>query len=228
MDSQTAAKLIREAKSCTFLTGAGVSTPSGIPDYRSLKGVYHGIQQPEYLLSHTCMVNEPDTFYEFVQHLYHPHAKPNVIHRTIAALETSRPVWTVSQNIDGLHKKAGSHHCIDFHGSLYRCYCRKCGQTVPWETYLTDWHHSACGGQIRPDIVLYEEGFTDDQIEAAISAVTQAELLVVVGTSLQVYPFAGLIQYQQTPSVLVINQTPVAGIAAEQVLARGEDIFALV
>lgn len=228
MDNHTAAKRIREAKSCTFLTGAGVSTPSGIPDYRSLKGVYQGIQQPEYLLSHTCMVDEPETFYRFVQHLYHPDAQPNVIHQKIAALEETRPVWTVSQNIDGLHKKAGSQHCIDFHGSLYRCYCRKCGENIPWETYLTDWLHAGCGGQIRPDIVLYEEGFADAQIEAAIAAVAQAELLVVVGTSLQVYPFAGLIQYQQTPSVLVINQTPIAGIATDQVLARGEDVFALI
>ena len=99
---------------------------------------------------------------------------------------------------------------------------------MPWEAYLKDWHHQGCGGQIRPDIVLYEEGFADAQIEAAISAVAQAELLVVVGTSLQVYPFAGLIQYQQTPSVLVINETPIRGITADQVLARGETVFALV
>ena len=184
------------------MTGAGVSTPSGIPDYRSLKGIYHGIEAPEYLLSHTCMVREPDKFYQFVKHLYHPEAKPNVIHQTMAEFAQERNVWVVSQNIDGLHQQAGS------------------------QTYLTDWHHADCGGQIRPAIVLYEEGFSEETITAAINAVANAQLVVVVGTSLQVYPFAGLLQYQNSQNCLIINQTMLEQNTTPQVLASGETVFA--
>ena len=126
----------------------------------------------------------------------------------MAELQAKKTVWVVSQNIDGLHEKAGSHQRIDFHGSLYNCYCRKCGNPVPWQAYLQDWHHAGCGGQVRPAIVLYGEGFTDETIEGAIQAVAQADLTVVVGTSLQVYPFAGLVDYSQ--QVLVINKEPLA------------------
>ena len=104
---------VTAASSVTFLTGAGVSTPSGIPDYRSLKGVYQGVAQPEYLLSHDCLENEPETFYQFVKHLYHPQAQPNIIHQKMAELQAKKTVWVVSQNIDGLHEKAGSHQRID-------------------------------------------------------------------------------------------------------------------
>ena len=127
---EDAVKMMQQAKHLTFLTGAGVSTASGIPDYRSLKGVYHGLDQPEYLLSHTCMLREPEKFYEFVQKLYHPDAKPNVIHERIAAMEKEKDCWVVSQNIDGLHEKAGSQHCVNFHGNIYDCYCRKCHQKL--------------------------------------------------------------------------------------------------
>lgn len=223
---ETAVEKIQAAESITFLTGAGVSTPSGIPDYRSLKGIYHGIEAPEYLLSHTCMVREPDKFYQFVKHLYHPEAKPNVIHQTMAEFAQERNVWIVSQNIDGLHQQAGSQQRIDFHGTLYRCYCRQCGAEVPWQTYLTDWHHADCGGQIRPAIVLYEEGFSEETITAAINAVANAQLVVVVGTSLQVYPFAGLLQYQNSQNCLIINQTMLEQNTTPQVLASGETVFA--
>ena len=125
-----ATQAINESKSITFLTGAGVSTPSGIPDYRSLKGIYQGIEQPEYLLSHKAMVHEPQKFYSFVKKIYHPNAQPNVIHTEIARLEKHKKVWTVSQNIDGLHEKAGSQQLVNFHGTLYHCYCRKCGKEV--------------------------------------------------------------------------------------------------
>jgi NAD-dependent deacetylase len=222
---ETAIEKIQAAKSITFLTGAGVSTPSGIPDYRSLSGVYQGIEAPEYLLSHTCMVNEPDKFYQFVKYLYHPDAQPNIIHQTMAELGNERDVWVISQNIDGLHEKAGSKQRIDFHGTLYHCHCRKCGADVPWQTYLTDWHHEGCGGQVRPDIVLYEEGFSEDIINTAIDAVSAAELVVVVGTSLQVYPFAGLLHYQDKKKCLIINQTTLEDHEISQVLARGEAVF---
>lgn len=218
---------IQEAKSITFLTGAGVSTPSGIPDYRSLQGVYHGIERPEYLLSTDCLEHEPEKFYEFVKHLYHPQAKPNIIHKKMADLEKTKRVWVVSQNIDGLHQKAGSKHLVNFHGSLYHCYCRKCGQSIPWQDYLEDWHHQGgCGGQVRPAVVLYGEGFTQETLQQAVEAVAQARLIVVVGTSLNVYPFAGLVDYRKNASVLVINKTALSLPAGfEFVQTSGEEIF---
>ncbi|MGM0126045.1 NAD-dependent deacetylase [Enterococcus sp. AZ194] len=208
-----AAEQIRAAQKITFLTGAGVSTPSGIPDYRSLKGIYQGVEQPEYLLSHEAMVYEPEKFYQFVQNIYHPTAQPNIIHQTMAKLEEQKEVWVVSQNIDGLHEEAGSKHVINFHGSLYECSCRKCGRSVAWQNYLKSDRHEEenCGGQIRPDIVLYGEGFKEHVLEGAMKAVEQAELVVIVGTSFQVHPFCDLIRYKQPQAqVLVINQTPIA------------------
>ena len=205
-----AAKEILAYQQITFLTGAGVSTPSGVPDYRSLSGIYHGMEQPEYLLSHQAMVNEPDKFYQFVKKIYHPEAKPNIIHLEIAHLAKEKNVWVVSQNIDGLHAKAKSPQLVNFHGSLYQCHCRKCQQTVDWKEYLHSDKHQACGGQIRPDIVLYGEGFQDGVMEQAAYAVSQAKLIVIVGTSFQVHPFCDLVQFRQpSAKILVINQTPV-------------------
>ncbi|MGM0238451.1 NAD-dependent protein deacylase [Enterococcus sp. AZ103] len=208
MDSQTAAKKILQADKLTFLTGAGVSTPSGVPDYRSLKGVYQGLSSPEYLLSHQCMIKEPAKFYDFVKKIYHPEAKPNVIHQKMAELAQTKEVWVVSQNIDGLHQAAGSRQLINFHGSLYDCYCRKCGQTIPWQRYLQTDQHEECGGQIRPKIVLYGEGFTEETMMDAKQAVSNADLVVIVGTSFQVHPFCDLIyDKKKTTEILVINQT---------------------
>lgn len=147
-----AVKMMQQAKHITFLTGAGVSTASGIPDYRSLKGVYHGLDQPEYLLSHTCMLREPEKFYEFVQKLYHPDAKPNVIHEKIATMEKEKDCWVVSQNIDGLHEKAGSQHCVNFHGNIYDCYCRKCHQKVDYQDYMQSDVHQDCGAKFVPGL----------------------------------------------------------------------------
>lgn len=193
----------------TFLTGAGISTASGVPDYRSLKGVYQGIQQPEYLLSRTCLKTEPEKFYQFVKTLYHPDAQPNIIHQKMAQLEQMKRGKIVSQNIDGLHRKAGSQEVVDFHGNLYECYCQTCGATVPWQDYLLSDRHADCHGQIRPAITLYEEGLSEEAIEKAIQAVASADLIVIVGTSFQVHPFCDLIHYKQpTAAILAINQTP--------------------
>lgn len=205
-----AVQLIQQAQKITFLTGAGVSTPSGVPDYRSLKGVYQGIEAPEYLLSHECLIREPEKFYAFVKYLYHEEARPNIIHQKIAELEQTKDTWVVSQNIDGLHQAAGSHHLVNFHGSLYDCYCRKCGQSVAWQEYLKSDQHTGCGGQVRPAIVLYGEGFDDNVIQQAIAAVQNAELIVILGTSFQVHPFCDLIYEKHSDArVLVINQTPI-------------------
>jgi len=210
IDETKAHILIKQAEQITFLTGAGVSTASGIPDYRSLSGIYHGIERPEYLLSQTCMREEPEKFYSFVQTLYHPDAKPNSIHLKIANIAKIKNTWVISQNIDGLHAKAKTQQLVNFHGDLYDCYCRKCGQAVSAEAYLVSDHQEQCGGQIRPNIVLYEEGLDEQAITMSIEAVAKTDLIVIVGTSFQVHPFCDLIHYAKaTATVLVINQTPI-------------------
>ncbi|MBO0474925.1 NAD-dependent deacetylase [Enterococcus sp. DIV0840] len=210
IDEKKAVSLIEQAGKITFLTGAGVSTASGVPDYRSLSGIYHGIERPEYLLSHSCMLEEPEKFYSFVQTLYHPQAKPNSIHLKMAELEKIKDTWVISQNIDGLHAAAGTQRLVNFHGDLYDCYCRKCGQKVLAKTYLLSDRHDQCGGQIRPNIVLYEEGLDEQAIAVSIEAVAKAELIVIVGTTFQVHPFCDLIHYAtDTAKILVINQTAV-------------------
>ena len=211
IDIKEAADRIKNAQKITFLTGAGVSTPSGIPDYRSLKGIYQGHEQPEYLLSHEAMVHEPEKFYQFVRHLYHPDAQPNVIHQVMARLEKEKKVWVVTQNIDGLHEKAGSKNRVNFHGSLYACSCRKCGRSVSWKAYMKTDRHEDCGGQIRPNIVLYGEGFQEEVLDGAVSAVEQADMIVIVGTSFQVHPFCDLLTYRHSQAkIIVVNQTPIS------------------
>ncbi len=222
-----AAEMLQQHKKMTFLTGAGVSTPSGVPDYRSLQGVYHGLEAPEYLLSNECLVREPEKFYQFVKHLYHEEARPNVIHQAMAAMEKTKDIWVVSQNIDGLHAAAGSEKLVNFHGSLYECYCRKCGKSVSVSDYLQSDRHKGCGGQIRPDIVLYGEGFEEGVIQQAVSAVKNAELVVIVGTSFQVHPFCDLIyEKRRDAQVMVINQTPIQLAGAYTfVQANGVEVF---
>lgn len=202
---EEAIELIRGSNRLTFLTGAGVSVASGIPDYRSMGGVYEGIEEPEYLLSHSCLMAEPKKFYEFVKQLYHLKAEPNVSHRKMAELATKKTVRIVTQNIDQLHDKAGS-QVINFHGSLYECYCLGCGQSVSVGDYLTSDRHVGCGGQIRPNVVLYEENLDSDIIESAIQVVEEAEVLVIVGTSFKVYPFSDLLRFKRPDcKVVVVN-----------------------
>lgn len=225
--AQAVAK-IQSAQAITFLTGAGVSTASGIPDYRSLNGVYHDLEAPEYLLSRDCLEAEPKKFYDFVLRLYHPKAQPNVIHQKIAELEKTKSVWTVSQNIDGLHQKAGSRHLVNFHGSLYHCQCRKCGESVPWQEYLKSDRHAGCGGQLRPEIVLYGEGFSQSVLDQAVTAVAQGDLIVIVGTSFQVHPFCDLIHYAATDQIMAINQTALSlPVPFDMVQCSGEEVFSL-
>lgn len=206
MVEKEAIKLIENSSRVVFLTGAGVSTASGIPDYRSMTGVYQGIEEPEYLLSHTCLMGEPDKFYRFVQQLYHETAEPNIIHKKMKELENKHDIRIISQNIDGLHDKAKSQHVVNFHGSLYDCYCLKCQKTVSTKKYLQSATHEDCGGLVRPNVVLYEEGLSSKAIETAIKWIQQADLIVIVGTSFKVYPFSGLIDYRDNNSqVIVVN-----------------------
>lgn len=199
---------VRAANQIVFLTGAGVSVPSGIPDYRSKNGLYAGKHNPEYLLSEACLANEPDVFYQFVtENMYYPDAKPNPIHLKIAEIGEEKNVTVVTQNIDGLHEAAGSKSVVDFHGSLYHCYCTKCGQTVPIETYLKSDSHQNCGGRVRPDVVLYGEGIAADAIQNAIQALQTADLVIIAGTSFKVSPFCNLIDYRNPKaSVFAVNK----------------------
>ncbi|WP_370519535.1 NAD-dependent protein deacylase [Listeria sp. PSOL-1] len=205
---------LQQLRNIVFLTGAGVSVPSGIPDYRSKNGLYQRSEgrQPEYLLSEQCLMNEPDLFYSFVKtKMYYPGAKPNIIHQKIAMMEQSfhKQVTTITQNIDGLHEAAGAKDVVNFHGSLSNCYCIRCGAEVRAEDYLKSNVHANCGGMIRPDVVLYGEGIQAEAFERAVSAVRHAELIVIVGTSFQVSPFCHLIDYRNPEvQVFAINKNP--------------------
>ncbi|GAF39406.1 NAD-dependent protein deacetylase, SIR2 family [Agrilactobacillus composti DSM 18527 = JCM 14202] len=221
-------KAIEQAKHVTFLTGAGVSTPSGIPDYRSKGGLYAGHQNPEYLLSHENLIQHPDSFYDFVKNnMYFPNAKPNIIHEKMAVISNEKGS-IVTQNVDGLHTKAGAKHVVEFHGNLYDIYCQTCGKHVDYKTYLTDYHHQEDGGILRPNIVLYQEGIPEKNLEGAVQAIEAADLIVVVGTSFKVYPFAALINYRSRNAKLVaVNKEKLDfDMPVEMIQGDAQDVFA--
>lgn len=209
---ETIQRAFSQAQKIVFLTGAGVSTPSGIPDYRSNNGLYTHHQNAEYYLSHGCLTREPAVFYDYVKtNLYKPDAKPNVIHERQAALTRQDRATIITQNIDNLYNEANAKHLIEFHGNLYRVYCQKCGQHVDWHQYLKSPVHENCGGQLRPDVVLYEEGLNEDNISNSVEALSNADLVVITGTSMRVYPFAGLLDYRNPMApVIVINNEPLS------------------
>ncbi|EAD7212343.1 NAD-dependent protein deacylase [Listeria monocytogenes] len=199
---------LKKAERIVFLTGAGVSVPSGIPDYRSKNGLYAGMSSPEYMLSHTCLMREPEKFYQFVtENMYYPNAVPNMIHTKMAEIEMEKDVTIITQNIDGLHEKAGSKKVVNFHGSLYHCYCQKCGMSVTAQEYLKSDIHTDCGGIIRPDVVLYEEAISESAIEQSLAAIRQADLIVIVGTSFRVSPFCNLTDYRNKKArIFAVNK----------------------
>ncbi|MGM9892693.1 NAD-dependent protein deacylase [Limosilactobacillus sp.] len=197
-----------DAKHIVFLTGAGVSTASGIPDFRSANGLYSQNQNAEYYLSHRYFASDPEGFYEFCKkNLYFPDAKPNVIHEKQAALTQQDRATVITQNIDNLYEEAGTKHLVDFHGNLYHVYCEQCGQAAPVDEYLKSRIHKLDGGPLRPDIVLYDEGIKQQNIINAVKAMQNADLVVIVGTSMKVYPFAGLLEYRnENARVIAINR----------------------
>lgn len=218
---------IDDASHVTFLTGAGVSTASGIPDYRSKGGLYDGAQSPEYILSADNLRDHPKAFYAWVTaNMYYPDAQPNRIHDVMAAL-TNRKGTIVTQNVDGLDRRAGAKHLVEYHGSLERVYCQTCHKLFSAAEYLTSMTHEEDGGILRPDIVLYGEMIPPQTSAAALAAVEAADLLILVGTSLQVYPFAGLIQAKNPQATLVaINREPLALPAgAHQVVGDAVTVF---
>ena len=212
---------IEASDNIVFFGGAGVSTESGIPDFRSTDGLYHQKFEypPETILSHTFFYQHTEYFYRFYREKMLPlEAEPNAAHRALAALERAGKLRAiVTQNIDGLHQKAGSKNVYELHGSIWRNYCTKCGKSYSAE-FIRDSGgvpHCACGGLIKPDVVLYEEGLDGDTIDGAIRAISDAEVLIVGGTSLTVYPAAGLIRYYRGNRLVLINrdETPYDGYA---------------
>lgn len=205
-------EILAATKSMVFFGGAGVSTESGIPDFRSVDGLYHQKFKypPETMLSHTFYETHTAEFFDFYRQKLIVHgAKPNAAHLRLAALEREGKCRAVvTQNIDGLHQKAGSKCVYELHGSVYRNYCEKCGKFYPPE-YIRDSAgvpRCTCGGRIKPDVVLYEESLDQTVIEGAVRAIADAEVLIVGGTSLTVYPAAGLIRYYRGGKLVLINR----------------------
>ena len=205
-------QLIDQSNNIVFFGGAGVSTESNIPDFRSVDGLYNQKYKypPETILSHTFFVHRTEDFFDFYRDkMLAPWAKPNVTHLALTKLEQQGKLKAiVTQNIDGLHEMAGSKNIFNLHGTVYRNYCMKCGKFYPME-YIKDSTgipKCSCGGIVKPDVVLYEEGLDDDVVEGAINAISKADLLIVGGTSLTVYPAAGLINYFKGKKLVLINK----------------------
>lgn len=207
--------IIENARNIVFFGGAGVSTESGIPDFRSDTGLYRtvtGAYPPEYMLSHSCFVDHTEEFFEFYSStMLHPTAQPNRAHRALAALEKQHKLHAVvTQNIDGLHQAAGSETVYELHGSVHRNYCQECRALYPMEYVL----HSEgiprcqrCSGVVKPDVVLYEEPLDDRVLRESVTTISTADVLIIGGTSLNVYPAAGLIRYFTGDNLVLINKT---------------------
>ena len=207
-------KIVENYDNIVFFVGAGVSTESGIPDFRSVDGLYH--QQydypPETILSHTFYRHYGEEFYRFYRNkMLFPDAKPNTAHLKLAELEQTGKVRAViTQNIDGLHQAAGSKNVLELHGSVLRNYCESCGEFHDVK-YIQETSGipkcRKCGGSVKPDVVLYEEGLNQKTINSALRFIQKAQVLIIGGTSLAVYPAAGLIDYFQGDKLVVINKS---------------------
>lgn len=210
-------ELVNSSNNIVFFGGAGVSTESGIRDFRSVDGLYHQKFKypPETMLSHTFYEEHTQEFYDFYrQKLLCPEARPNAAHYKLAQWEQEGKLKAViTQNIDGLHQKAGSREVLELHGSVLRNYCEKCGKFYGLETIL----HSegvprcSCGGTVKPDVVLYEESLDEDVMDRALRYIQSADLLIIGGTSLVVYPAAGLVRYFRGRHLVVINKGETGG-----------------
>lgn len=205
-------QLVEESNNIVFFGGAGVSTESGIPDFRSKDGLYNQKYKypPEEILSHTFFMNYTEEFYEFYREKMNSlKYEPNITHIKLAELEKQGKLKAViTQNIDGLHQKAGSKTVYELHGSVLRNYCMKCNKFYDGEYVFnsTGVPKCTCGGIIKPDVVLYEEGLDDLTVENSILAIRNADLMIVAGTSLTVYPASGLINYFRGKNLVLINK----------------------
>ena len=212
-DVEKLQELIDQHDRIVFFGGAGVSTESGIPDFRSVDGLYNQKYDypPETILSHTFFMRHPEEFYRFYRDkMLALDAKPNAAHKKLSELEAAgKLTGVVTQNIDGLHQAAGSKHVMELHGSVHRNYCMKCHRFFDASYML----HSAgvpkceCGGVIKPDVVLYEEGLDQQTLEDAVYYISHADMLIIGGTSLAVYPAAGLIDYYRGNKLVLINKS---------------------
>ncbi len=209
-------EIIDDSRRIVFFGGAGVSTESGIPDFRSAEGIYHQHYKyaPEQVVSHSFFKAHPDVFYEFYKEkMMCLEAEPNAAHRKLAQLEEAgRLTAVITQNIDGLHQKAGSKKVYELHGSIHRNYCQKCGRfyDAAFVKEAPGIPRCGCGGIIKPDVVLYEESLDSMTIEKSVRAIAEADTLIIGGTSLVVYPAAGFIDYFRGRHLVVINKSATA------------------
>jgi NAD-dependent deacetylase len=208
-------KIIESSDSIVFFGGAGVSTESGIPDFRSKSGIFKSLEKygdtPERLVSHSYYLEHTDEFFNYYKDcLIFPDAKPNPAHYTLARLEKEGKLKAIiTQNVDGLHQKAGSKNVLELHGSIYRNYCEICKKSYALDFILESEGipHCSCGGIIKPDVVLYEEALDTNILNKSIEYIRQADTLIVGGTSLVVYPAAGLINYFNGKNLVLINKS---------------------
>lgn len=207
-------ELVESTDNIVFFGGAGVSTESGIPDFRSQDGLYNQKYKypPEQIVSHTFLTKKPQEFFEFYKdRMIYQDAKPNKAHLKLAQWEKEGKLKAViTQNIDGLHQVAGSKNVLELHGSTLRNYCLKCGRRYDIDYVINSKEtipYCECGGMVRPDVVLYEEGLDMDVIESAVSYIKNADVLIIGGTSLAVYPAAGLIDYYTGDKLVVVNKS---------------------
>lgn len=221
-------EIVHNSNNIVFFGGAGVSTESGIPDFRSVDGLYNQKYDypPETILSHTFYKQKPEEFFRFYQDkMLCLTAKPNAAHLKLAKWEAEGKLKAViTQNIDGLHQAAGSKRVLELHGSVLRNYCERCGKFFDAEYML----HAqgvpkcdACGGPIKPDVVLYEEGLDNKTLTDAISYISNADVLIIGGTSLVVYPAAGLIDYYKGNKLILVNKTPTARDSVADLVVQG-------
>ena len=219
-------KIIDDSERIVFFGGAGVSTESGIPDFRSADGIYHQHYRysPEEVVSHTFFVRHTEAFYEFYKDkMMFLDAEPNAAHRKLAELEQAGKLTAVvTQNIDGLHQAAGSRRVYELHGSIHRNYCMDCGRSysAKYVKGAEGIPRCECGGIIKPDVVLYEEGLDSNTINGAVRAISEADTLIIGGTSLVVYPAAGFIDYFRGKHLVVINKSETSrAVRAELTIA---------
>lgn len=229
-------KWIDESDNIVFFGGAGVSTESGIPDFRSEGGIFQAINEygvrPEVILSHTFFLQNPEVFFQYYKKtLLYPDAKPNDCHKALAKLEAMGKLKAVvTQNIDDLHQRAGSKNVLELHGTLYKNYCMKCGKKFDLDYVTADdgiTRCDACGGIVRPDVVLYEEGLDQETIYKSVDYISKADLLIVGGTSLNVYPAAGLLNYYRGNKLVLVNKsaTPYDNKAALVIAENIGEVF---
>ena len=208
--------MIEASDNIGFFGGAGVSTESGIPDFRSETGIYNTVHKygcsPEQILSHTLFMRKPEIFYDFYKStMVYREAEPNEAHKALAKLEKiGKLKAVVTQNIDGLHQKAGSEKVYELHGTIMKNYCMKCGQFYDLDYVMASEgvpRCEKCGGMVKPDVVLYEEGLGSETIEKSVNYIANADVLIIGGTSLTVYPAAGLIDYYRGHKLILINKS---------------------